>query len=67
MGIRQTESAATLLERQKQAVVNGPVLLDVRQVAAMLGCSVRHCYRLVDCGKMPAPVYLGALVKWRRA
>ena len=42
-------------------------LLDVRAVAAMLGCSCRHVYRLADGGKMPAPVHLGASVRWRRA
>jgi excisionase family DNA binding protein len=42
-------------------------LLDVSAVAAMLGCSVRHVYRLTDAGRMPASVRLGALVRWRRA
>jgi excisionase family DNA binding protein len=42
-------------------------LLDVRAVAAMLGCSSRHVYRLADGGKMPRPVRVGALVRWRRA
>ena len=43
-------------------------LLDVRDVAALLGrCSVRHVHRLADAGKMPRPVKLGALVRWRRA
>ena len=41
-------------------------LLDVRTVAAELGCSQRHIYRLADAGRMPAPVKLGALVRWRR-
>ncbi len=41
-------------------------LLDVRAVAALLGCSPRHVYRLSDAGQMPAPVRLGALVRWRR-
>jgi excisionase family DNA binding protein len=41
------------------------VLLDVRAVAKMLGCSPRHVYRLSDGGRMPAPVKLGALVRWR--
>jgi len=36
-----------------------PELLDVRGVAALLGCSPRHVYRLADVGKMPAPVRLG--------
>jgi excisionase family DNA binding protein len=42
-------------------------LLDVQAVAEMLGCSTRHVYRLSDAGRMPAPVKLGALVRWNRA
>jgi excisionase family DNA binding protein len=42
-------------------------LIDVRAVAALLGCSTRHIYRLTDAGRMPTPVRLGALIRWRRA
>ena len=42
-------------------------LLNVRQVAARLGCSPRHVYRLSDAGRMPIPVKLGVLVRWRAA
>jgi excisionase family DNA binding protein len=52
------------------ATVPPPVeaaLLDVKAVAALLGCSARHVYRLTDAGRMPAPVRLGALIRWRRA
>ena len=31
-------------------------LLDVKAVADLLSCSVRHVYRLTDSGKMPARV-----------
>ena len=41
-------------------------LIDVEQVAAQLGCSPRTVYRLADAGRMPAPVRLGSLVRWRR-
>jgi excisionase family DNA binding protein len=41
-------------------------LLDVRAVASLLGCSPRHIYRLSDRGRMPAPIRLGSLVRWRR-
>ena len=41
-------------------------LLDVRAVAALLGCSPRHVYRLADAGEMPAPVHLGGLCRWCR-
>lgn len=61
---RQAEAA---LGRQAQGIANESGLLDVNQVAALLGCSPRHVYRLVDAGKMPQPVRLGALVRWSRA
>lgn len=41
-------------------------LLDVKAVAALCGCSTRHIRRLADEGKLPPPVRLGALVRWRR-
>jgi excisionase family DNA binding protein len=41
-------------------------LLDVRGVAGLLNCSPRHVYRLADEGRMPTPLKLGALVRWRR-
>jgi excisionase family DNA binding protein len=44
-----------------------PLLLDVMAVAELLGCSDRHVRRLAAAGKMPAPVRLGALVRWPRA
>ena len=41
-------------------------LLDVQEVARMLGCSTRHVCRLADTGRMPSPLRLGALVRWSR-
>ena len=41
-------------------------LMDVTAVAKLLGCSVRHVYRLADTGRMPMPLRLGRLVRWRR-
>ena len=41
-------------------------LLDVRAVAGVLNVSVRTVYRLADAGRMPAPVRLGALIRWPR-
>lgn len=43
----------------------GIELIDVKAVADLLSCSTRHVYRLTDAGKMPAPVRLGVLVRWR--
>lgn len=44
-----------------------PELLDARAVARLLACSVRHVYRLADANRMPRPIRLGTLVRWRRA
>ncbi len=41
-------------------------MLTVHDVAQMLNCSARTIYRLTDTGKMPRPVKLNALVRWRR-
>jgi excisionase family DNA binding protein len=41
-------------------------LMDVTTIAALLGCSPRHVYRLSETGLMPRPVRLGDLVRWRR-
>jgi excisionase family DNA binding protein len=41
-------------------------MLDVRAVAALLNCSARHVYRMSDAGRIPAPVHIGALVRWPR-
>jgi excisionase family DNA binding protein len=42
-----------------------PVLIDIRGVARLLGCSARHFEDLVAEGKAPAPIRLGRLRKWR--
>jgi excisionase family DNA binding protein len=44
-----------------------PALLDVQIVRQLLNCSARHVYRMADAGRMPAPVRLGALLRWNRA
>jgi excisionase family DNA binding protein len=43
-----------------------PALLDVEQVAGLLGVSPRHVRRLTDAGKCPQPVRLGKCARWPR-
>ncbi len=43
------------------------ILLDVAGVAAMCDCSPKLVRRLSEAGKMPAPVRLGRLLRWRKA
>ncbi len=52
--------------RRQEQRATSPELLDVKAVAALLDCSVRHAYRLSDAGCMPRPLRLGALVRWRK-
>jgi len=40
-------------------------LLSARQVAAKLGVGVRSIWRWADEGRMPQPLLLGRLKKWR--
>lgn len=40
---------------------------NAKQVAAMLGVSVRQVWRLHNTGRLPRPVRLGNCVRWRRA
>ncbi len=42
----------------------GRRLGDVKIVAKKLDCSTTHIRRLNDVGRMPAPIKLGALVRW---
>jgi excisionase family DNA binding protein len=44
-----------------------PLLLSVRDVAALLGCSPRHIYRLAESGRFPKPIKLGTLTRWPRS
>jgi len=58
---------ATKIKGQIVHVASTAQLLDVQAVAALLGCSTRHVYRLSDAGRMPRPVKLGALVRWSKS
>ncbi len=44
-------------------------LMTIQRVAieTLDGCSTRHVRRLYDSGMMPAPIKLGALIRFRRA
>lgn len=55
-----------MTENCQPPVADSAMLLDVRGVAELLGCSPRHVYRLADAGRMPRPVRLGGLVRWSR-
>lgn len=39
-------------------------LINIDMLAKRLGCSSRHIRRLVDSGRIPRPIKLGALLRW---
>ena len=41
-------------------------LLDAEAVACLCGFSTAHVRRMADRGELPAPVKVGALVRWNR-
>ena len=50
-----------------KSAVEPSLLLTVREVAQLLGCSPRHVYRMTDAGKFPRPIKFGTLVRWPRS
>jgi excisionase family DNA binding protein len=42
------------------------LLLDVREVASLLGVSPRSVWEWSDSGQIPKPISLGRLRRWRR-
>ena len=62
-----TDAFAERIDRRDPQPAVDAVLLDVRAVAALLGgCSTRHVIRLADANRMPRPLKVGALLRWRR-
>lgn len=55
------------MESETVLTVPPAELLDVQAMAALMNCATRTVYRLADAGRIPCPVKLGALVRWRRA
>ena len=52
---------------EDQSKTADAVLVDVTEVARMLGVCKQHVRRLADSGRMPAPRRLGQLVRWSKA
>lgn len=55
------------LQKPDAATAPAAALLDVAAVAELLDCSRQHVRRLADAGRMPRPLRIGSLCRWRRA
>jgi predicted DNA-binding transcriptional regulator AlpA len=60
-----TASLAPAADLSALAALPDDAAVDVRPVAQMLACSIRHVWRMADAGAMPAPLSLGRLRRWR--
>lgn len=53
-----------VLSEDADILAGGPLLFDRKALARALGVSVRHLAGLRSRGALPAPVRLGAAVRW---
>lgn len=57
------------MAKQKQEAVNQvqqPLAISAKELASMLGVSIRQVWRLNEICKLPSPLRLGGSVKWLR-
>jgi excisionase family DNA binding protein len=65
MKLSQTSDRHTTAGQEAVPGVHA-ALISIDEVAGILDCSTRHVRRLVDSGRIPRPVKLGALLRWVR-
>ncbi len=59
--LKQYEPLTTTSQGERQA----PLLIGAKELALLLGVSVRHLRRMDAAGELPRPVTLGKRVLWR--
>ena len=66
--VTSTAARETLSETQPLLphAADAPQLIEATEVAKMLGISPRTIWRLKDAGKVPNPISIGSMVRWRR-
>ena len=66
MSILQKESLAVDTSTSPEAGRAPPLLIGAEALAKLLACSVAHVWRMHASGRVPCPVKLGKLTRWRR-
>ncbi len=51
---------------QKETNGSTPLAVSAKELANLLGVSLRQVWRLNSTGRLPRPVRLGGSVRWRR-
>jgi predicted DNA-binding transcriptional regulator AlpA len=44
-----------------------PVMITARQLAVLMQVSTRQVWRMLSAGKVPQPIRVGGIVRWRMA
>ena len=44
-----------------------PVMITARQLAVLLQVSTRQVWRMLSAGRVPKPIRVGGIVRWRMA
>jgi predicted DNA-binding transcriptional regulator AlpA len=44
-----------------------PVMITARQLAVLLQVSTRQVWRMLSVGRVPKPIRVGGIVRWRMA
>lgn len=64
----QRQDLSQAFHQDSDVPLNRPgELISIDVLAKRLDCSSRHIRRLVDSGRIPRPIKLGALLRWIRA
>ncbi|MBI9017415.1 MAG: helix-turn-helix domain-containing protein [Phycisphaerae bacterium] len=50
--------------KKKSKSVTQPLMLNISQVAELLNCSQRHCWRMAKEGLMPQALAMGGTKRW---
>ena len=58
------DTARTAEEQGRVTGAEMPAMLTAQELGAVLRCSRRTIYRLIQAGHLPPPCRLGAMVRW---
>ena len=54
------------MDQKTETLETTPLVVSARELARLLGVSIRQIWRLNSSGKLPKPMRLGGSVRWLR-
>ena len=64
---RNADKKTSTADSATTEISQGSVLISTRDLAGELRISIKTVIRLVQAGKLPAPLYIGRQMRWPRA